>query len=85
MEIKVKVNLILFIRDMSENPSINGIKTLPQPSIMNDVTVKKIITNAYLVIMVLNIWSLLINDPISNQMIILIDEPNIFLQKEKIK
>jgi len=55
---------------------------------MKDITVKKIITNAWLVIIELKTWSLLIIDPQvpnSRRIIILIDEPNIPAQKEKIK
>jgi len=55
---------------------------------MKGITVKKIITKTWLVIIELNIWSLLINSPQvpnSKRIIILIDEPNIPAQKEKIK
>jgi len=58
------------------------------PIIIIDIIIKKIITNACLVIIVLDSWSL-INDPHvpnSNRMIILIHEPNISAQKgSKIK
>jgi len=45
--------------------------------------VKKIITKAWLAIMVLNTWSLSI--PSSNRTIILIDDPDILNQNEKMK
>jgi hypothetical protein len=55
---------------------------------MKGITVKKIITKAWLVIIELNTWSLLINGPQIpnfNRMIIFIDEPDIPAQKEKIQ
>jgi len=48
----------------------------------------QILTNTWLVIIVLNAWSLLINDSHvsnSNRIIIPIDEPDIPAQKEKIR
>jgi hypothetical protein len=86
-------NLILFIRGyaISGIPSIRGTKKCPNPPIIKDITVKKIITYykyLCLVINKLNTWSLLSTDPQvpnSNRIIILMNEPSIPAQKEKIK
>lgn len=45
-------NLILFIRGnaMSGTPNINGINQFPNPPIMKGITIKKIIINAWAVI-----------------------------------
>jgi len=72
---------------MSRDPSsIKGTKKFPNLPIINGITVAmEIIINACLL---LNIWSLLINDlqvSSSNRMIIFIDELNIPAQNEKIK
>lgn len=65
---------------MSGAPSIKGTKKFPNPPIMKGITIKKIIMNAWLVIILLKIWSFMIilpQEPSSNRMIILIDDPTI--------
>ena len=46
-------NLILFMRGkaISGDPSIKGIRKFPNPPIIKGITIKKIITNAWLVTM----------------------------------
>jgi hypothetical protein len=73
---------------MSGVPSINGTRKFPNPPIMKGITVKKIIINACLIINELKTESLLRSDPHvlnSNRIIILIEDPNIPAQNEKIK
>jgi len=47
-------NFILFIRKQAEDPSIKGTKKFPKLPIINGITVKKMITNAHLVIIISN-------------------------------
>lgn len=71
---------------MSGAPSIRGIRKFPNPPIMNGITIKKIMTNAWLVIILLKIWSFMIilpQDLSSSRMIILIEDPIIPDHMEK--
>ena len=58
-------NLILFIRGnaISGAPNISGTNQFPNPPIMIGITMKKIITKAWVVTMTLQIWSSPIKDP----------------------